>query len=300
MALLSRMELCGGERWGHRFTCRTPGCPRCRDQYIAGQRRRAIQRFGTATNAELAMVTVVLGAVLDIRDVASVMAKARRDMRNLVNSMRSESVMWGRFEALFYLETDAFDATDFLRLGEDKQCQISEFGVVYANTSGPIWVPTLHGIVRLCEGVDIASVRRAFEHKWRGHRRVDVATFHAGRSVKDNIGGIVNYALKHECSTTLISPVSGYLTSFEWQPTWIETYYSWLYEWSRGFQSLRMTVGPTKSKIKSNVTTDSCENVSVRNQSPVIDEHSDLQSHHIWMEPMPSMYGFSVFDRDLY
>lgn len=285
MRLHSRLEKCGGPDWGYRFTCRTPACPGCRDRYIAAQRRYALKRFAGSSGDRLAMLTINLGAVLDVAEIATMVRKARRDMRNCLDRERRSSSFWWATEVLAWIEVDAFDAADFNLLASDRQLQIEQFRCAFAN-SGRVWLPSLHGLVRLGEGVDVKAAEAAFASQWPGHRRVDLRPLLADRSVKDNVASIINYSLKNECTTTLMDPITGKGNKLDWPSTWMADYYSWLCSTSRGFQSTRIHVKANKPK-----------GPLYYNMFGHLNERIAVESDHYDVQPMPFIYSISDFHR---
>jgi hypothetical protein len=295
MALRSRMARCAGPDWGHRFTCRSPACPACRDRYIAKQRRAAFTRFAGVPTQEMANFALILPPVFHVADIEAVMAKVRRDLRNLLDRERRASGLWWSVEVLVWLETDAFDLEDFARLGSDKQKQIGQFIQAFHGQSGTVWVPTLHGVVRLGPGLDVGIARAAFEKQWPGHRRVHIQTFTEGKAMTASLGDVINYSLKHECTNEFIDRETGEVVPVEWETSLLRDYYSWMYGWSRGFQSTRISVKPKTEKIKSDQALDSMpdsEEFDVNRADSITGEHYSV------LDPLPLIYSFSVFDRD--
>lgn len=277
MALRSRIARCNGPDWGYRFTCRSPACPGCRDRYIAKQRREAEKRFAGTSNEHMAMLSINLGAVRSAYGIGGVMDKARRDLRNLWDRQRKDSPFWSPAELIVWLETDAVALEDYPRLGPDKQEQIAEFMNVYDGMTGVVWLPSLHGVMKLGPGLDIGLARAAFERQWKGHRRVDLRPFFETRPMVVNLGEVINYSLKHTCTTEFYDPETGEVRPEEWETRWLGEYYSWLYGFSRGFQSTRIKINPSRPCVS----------------SVVDDENIDI-------EPLPNVCSFSVFDMDSY
>lgn len=107
---------------------------------------------------------------------------------------------------------------------------------------GPIWVPTLHGIIKLGDSLSCADARRAFERQFSAHCQVDIKSFHSNKSVKNNIDGIVEYANEHDDTTTIVGMTS------DWDQAWLNEYYGFLHRWSRG--SLRIKLSINKRKLR--------------------------------------------------
>jgi len=226
------------------------------------------------------MVTINLGAVREVAEIETMMAKARRDFRNLIDRQRRDSGVWEAVEALAWMETDAFDLEDYPRLGPDKQEQYAQFIQVFHGSSGVIWCPHLHGVIRLTPGLDVGTVRTAFERQWPGHRRVDVRTFTDEKSMIVNLGDIINYALKADCTTEYYNAETGETTYVEWETAWLGEYYTWLHGWSRGSQSLRLSINPKM-----------CDEAAVA----CVDYDEEME-----IEPLPFACSFSVFPTDYY
>lgn len=282
MTLLSRLQKCGGPDWGYRYTCRSPGCPGCRDRRIAAERRRTSKKLAGAKNSELAIVTVILDAVRNVEEIGPVVAKGGKDLRNMVTAQRRISGLWGPVEFLLYLETDAFDAQDYAHLGPDRRAQVAEFTSIFEGESGVVWVPSLHGIVRLGPALDVGQVREALERQWPGHRRVHIASFNQNCEVTTNVARIVNYSNKHRCTTDYYDAETGEITPREWDTSWLLAYYTWMHEWSRGFHRTRISVGPKKFKM------------------PIVEQIEDAADLQVEIEPLPFIHGFSGFPTDYY
>lgn len=278
LQLHSRMKKCEGPKWHNQYTCRSPACPGCRDRYIGNQRRLAQARFADAPPSEIAMITVVVAAVDDVALIATEMAKFRRDLRNAVDKQRRQSAKWDKFELLAWLEVDSFCFEDYLHLGSDKREQIAGLVKPLDSRCGPVWVVTIHGIVRHGADIEIGSVRAVFDNQWRGHRRVKVQPFMPQKSTIKSIGDIVNYSLKHACITEFYDTERGKITRQEWGNGMIADLYLFLHAWSRGFQSTRVTIKPKKARPKRVDQDDAC--------LPVV------------VEPMCTMSSFSVFPID--
>lgn len=236
--LLHRMRRCGEpDEWNGHFTCRTPGCASCRGRYVGAQVRAANKRFADAQNDDMAFVTIVVGATSDVSEIGDIFQKFRKDLRNVVDSHRRQRRGWDGVEFMLWLETDAFAAEDFLLLGPDKRSQLGEMIPLSVSMAGPVWVVTVHGIVGL-NGLEHQHVRQQLEERWSGHKQVDVARFFAHRSKEQNLRSTINYALKHECRVHLGN------VEMEWGRGWAASYYGFLSTWSRGFQSLRISISP--------------------------------------------------------
>jgi hypothetical protein len=280
MALVSRLSRCNGPDWGYRFTCRSPACPSCRDRYIGSQRRKAEVRFAGAANSEMAMLSINLGETRAVAGVDGIMAKARRDLRNLFDRQRTTCDLWRSVEVLAWMEMDAFDLEDYPRLGPDKREQFSQFLQAPYGSKGVVWCPHLHGVIRIVPGLDLHTIRTAIENQWTGHRRVDVRPFSETKNMVTNLGDIINYSLKHECTTEYYAPETGEVTTVEWETRWLGEYYSWLYGWSRGFQSTRLLINPKNERWSG--------------------QSYDCDPDEIYTDHLPIDCSFSVFPMDYY
>lgn len=278
MALYGRLQKCGGPDWGHRYTCRTAACPVCRDRYIAAQRRAAERRWAGAENSELALLSIVLGATQNVEEIGQIAHREAKNLRNRIAAERRASGLWGPFEAVVWLEVDAIDLEDFARLGPAKREQVGEWMTVMQGQTGVVWLPSWHGIVRLGPALDVGQVGEAFRRQWPGHRQVHLRPFHVDRALTANISGVINYGNKHACTTDYYDAETGEITPREWDTSWLGTYYAWLHGWSRGFQSLRVSVRAAKPKRVLDLTTNSNEEIE--------------------LEPLPFVHSSSHFDRD--
>jgi hypothetical protein len=268
--LFHRMSRCGSEDWNWHFTCRTPACSACRSRYIGQQCRSAKRRFGACANEDLAFLTIVIGAAESVDEIADLFAKFKKDVRNVIDTKRRIKGQWHGVELLLWLETDAFAVEDFTLLGPDKQAQLCVMAPLFVGDGKPVWVATVHGIVHL-NGLEHQQLRYELECRWRAPKQVDVRPFFDHRTVAQNITSTINYALKHDCRIHL-----GRITD-TWPVLWREEYYCFLQRWSRGFQSLRLSIGPRKENI---------------NSITVFDCNTDSEQY----DPMPFTYSNSIFD----
>jgi len=286
--LLHRMQRCGTGDWNGHFTCRTPGCDECRGRYIGKQRRAALARFADASNDDLAMVTIVVGATGWIDEVADLVTAFRKDLRNVVDGLRRSHRRWRSVEFLMWLETDAFASEDYVLLGSDKQAQLGPMAPLILNPRAPVWIVTFHGIVRL-NGLEPQQIRQELERKWGGAKRVDVAPFAPEKTERANLGDIINYALKHQCRTHLGAAEE------RWPDEWIAEYFAFLHEWSRGFQKLKVSVGRQRM-CGVGIEADGGLGVVVHDQ--LVDSEHDVDELDV--DPLPFSCSFSVFDNYYY
>lgn len=272
-SLLGRMRECGGSGWNDQFTCRTPGCSACRSRYIGYQRRSAERRFSRLENADLSSASIVIGVVTDLADIGAEWAKFRKDVRNLIDSRRRLNGLWSCVEILLWLEVDAMHGDDYIHLADEKSAQLGSLMPVAVWPSRPVWIVTCHGIIAH-PAIDSGQVQREFERRWTAPRAVMLKPFDQTNARAGNIGGVVNYALKHRCRTSL----GAYHET--WPIAWAADYYSYLHSWSRGFQSTRISVGRMTARPRRNCAHE-CGN------SP----REDLQQN----DPMPFVHEYSVF-----
>lgn len=239
--LQQRLGQCGGEGWNGAFTCRTPGCRRCRDRYVGQQRRAAEHRFAKLGNSNLASFNIIIGATSDLREIGAIWTKFRKDVRNLRDSLRRISPRWNGLQLLVWLEVDAFDGADFVHLGPDKKRQYDELPPFTVCSTQPVWVVTAHGILAHT-GIDLGRAKDQFERRWPGFHRVHMEPFDHTNSVTGNISGVVNYALKHRCEVKL----GRYKEP--WPMVWMADFYAYLHGWSRGFHSTRISLNEPSTK----------------------------------------------------
>lgn len=268
--LLSRMNRCGSGEWNYQFTCRTPGCDVCRGRYIGKQSREATKRYGDLMNDDMAFVSVVIGATTSVDEVADIFSKFRKDLRNLVDANRRSRPRWRDIDAMLWLETDALSGADYVHLGSDKQKQLGELAPLFVMRDGPVWVVTAHGVVSHA-GIDRQEVLAELDRRWPGHKRTDLRAFDRANKLQTNLRRTINYSLKHECRSHL-----GLVTE-PWPDKWIAEYYSFLSNWSRGYQSTRITINRNKNKLLMNKP----------NVKLMIHEEA---------EPMPFIYSDSIFN----
>ena len=242
----------------------------------------------------MAMITIILAAVSDVNELTDVMRKARTDLRNIVNRQRSASSKWDIVEAMLWLETDAFSPDEFAQLGPDKRRQVSELSGLFTMQDPVVWVPSLHGIMRIGNGLDAGALRMVMEHQWPGHQRVDVRPFSAKKSVTANLDDIINYSLKHECTTDFFDEDSGLVQQREWDSKWLCSYYEWLHLNSRGFQSTKIQVG--RKMVKETKQKSGAE--QVQNVAAHIDIEEENSEKTKEIAPMPVTYTFNGFDID--
>lgn len=221
--------------------------------YIRSQVKAAQKRFGHLTNDDLGMITIVLGATPDVKEIGRMMSKARRDLRNLVNrKRRADPEGWNGFELLAWLETDCFDASQLGHLGSDKQTQYASFLTIFDGMSGPIWVPTLHGIIKLGDKLSRSDTYETFKRQFKAHRQVDIRRLISDFPTNRNIDQIIRYANKHDDTVELFG------FEADWDTLWLNEYYGFMHQWSRGSLSLRISISQRKTKLVYEVDEDGC------------------------------------------
>lgn len=110
----------------------------------------------------------------------------------------------------------------------------------------------------------------------------------AGKDEEDNIGHIVNYALKHQCRTHLGAAEE------RWPDEWIAEYFAFLHEWSRGFQKLKVSVGRQR-KCDVGAEVDRVDGDVIHD---LVDDEYD--GEEVDVDPLPFSCSFSVFDNYYY
>ena len=125
--------------------------------------------------------------------------------------------------------------------------QYSEFLTIFDGMAGPIWVPTIHGIVARPGALDIEDLEASFQRQFKKYRQVHVEPFYRDFLPSQNIDRIVRYANKHN-DTIKIDGVK-----WDWDDDWLEAYYGWLHQWSRGSLSLKFHIGRREPFIKSDI-----------------------------------------------
>ena len=243
--LYTRLLRCNGTDWRGRFYCRSPACPRCRDHYIARQRRDIQTHFQDVGNSELVLVTIILGGCQNTWDIGRIVEKGRRDLRNLVNRHRRTSPLWNDFEIVGWLETDAYDPSDLCLLGSDKSRQLTELISDGMKLDRPIWVPTIHAIARIPSEIKRKDVRSIFSKQWGAHHQTDIRSFYFDRSTDSNISSVVNYANKSEKMT---GPAG---LRVPWNTSWQANFHTWMHQYSRGFRSLKIKIGSSTTSPSS-------------------------------------------------
>ncbi len=267
--LLSQMNRCGGSEWNYQYTCRTAGCAECRGRYISKQVREATARYGQFSNSEISFASIVIGATTSVDEVGPIFAKFRKDARNLTDANRRARPRWRALDARLWLETDAICGADYIHLGSDKKEQLGEMLPMFVMNEGPVWIVTAHGVVAH-PNIDRQEILAEWKRRWPGHRRCDLRSFDPTNTVATNIRRTINYSLKHECRVHVGSTVDS------WPERWVSEYYSYLNEWSRGFQSTRLALNKVKDKL------------------PIID-NIDIVDQVDHTEPMPFIYSDSIF-----
>jgi len=200
------------------------------------QQRHIISRFQAASPAQIGMVSIVVGVVTRVEDIGPLFKSFGKDLRNLVDGQRRRSDRWRDVQIVLWLEVDAFSGNDFERLGTIKAQQFGEIVPFFVYGAEPVWIVTVHGVVD-ADRVGLDALRNTLRHRWSAHRQVDVRAIHATKTKDKNLSNIVSYSLKNRCSIRL-----GVETQV-WPYSWQAEYYSWLNEWSRGFHSIRLSLG---------------------------------------------------------
>jgi len=235
-----KLDLCGTDSLGYFYTCRQPACFHCRRRYVARQAKAALVRFAGCRKRDLALLTIVFEPAYDVADIGDVVARARPTIRNVFAKHRAKSRHWRRAQLLGWIEVDALCAEDAPGLGDERAALLEDLGV-QLRPERPTYIPTLHAIVAH-EGVDWQQVREAFGEKWGIARQVDVRPFYGGQPVEKSIGCVVRYAMKRTCTSSLLG------VDHIWPISWLVEFETWTADWSRSFQSLKVSVGPARPK----------------------------------------------------
>lgn len=268
--LRSRLRRCGtSTEYKNSVACGAVACAKCREAYIRGQVAAVQGATAEATNDSLVMVSIVLDLVGSVQEIGPSFAAAKRKLRNIIEQNRRSKTSWCDLQVVGWMEVDAFEPERFVDLRPRKKDQFEAIGVPYAG-DGPVWVTTLHCIVSLA-GLDRYALARELERGWSIPTQVHIQQFDKSRTVADNINSIVRYCLKHtnitKTHTTGPEP---------WSIVWRKSYYEYLNEWSRSFQSTRVWIRPKKSRL----TVEERDDVSV-------DRFSNEQ---VDVEPMPFIF----------
>lgn len=274
-AFRRRLELCGTlsqGTHGYVLRCKLPPCPTCRSMYATRQKKIAQSMLMGAANEGCALITVVLGATDHLGSPAGgaldgIVAKGRRDMRNVVDRQRRTDKRWAAFQLTGWLEMDALDGGDVCLLGSDRRALVSDLASPIGLAAAlPLWIPTLHAVARF-DGLPWQEVQAALAKQWRFARQVHVRPFNTILPIEQNAANCVHYSLKHHCTTSLQA------IKEPWPARWMADYYLWLNEWSGSFKRTRLTIRSSR------------QSMAVLDQGNV----------YLDKMPMPYAYDFSVY-----
>lgn len=264
LALVRRVDRCGDD-WHGRFQCQRMACQRCRWCYVQAQKRAALRQFADSSPDDMAMLTVVIGAVPGTDDIGPTWKGFGKALRNVIEVQRRHSDAWRTVQAMTWLEVDAVLGADVPRLKPIKAAQFAEIGPPSYRLNDPVWWVTCHGLIDAgAAGLD--RVERTLKDHWSGTRQLHLVRLHRNRAKEANIQQITSYALKHRHKTELTDQTTA------WPVQWVAEYHNWLGSWSRGFQSVRHSIKP------SNI----CENIEE------LDDPIDV-------DPMPFTHSVSTF-----
>jgi hypothetical protein len=206
------------------------------------------------SNAELAFVTVTLGATDEIDGVTSMIKKSRKDTKNRFDAARRRDERWNEACLLAWHEVDALGSAHMPLLGSKRSSLLSHWRGVGTDVLAATWVPTWHGILRL-NGLSLTEVKTEFGKQWQIDHQVDVRAFNPVRTLQQNLKRLTSYSNKFHCMTNLHGPV-GEL----WPMPWQAQFYGWLDSAQRNpFEMLRMTILPSFGT--EDVAHDVCESV---------------------------------------
>lgn len=241
--LQTALTRCGHD-WFGTFLCNRAACESCRGRYIGRQRRAATKRFAALGNEALSLASIVIGGTNCLEDVPAMWSGFRKDLRNIVDSMRRRDGLWALTEFVVWLEIDAVSADDFSRLPPEKRVQLGELASAIGFGDEPIWIVTCHGIVAHPMQTS-GRIHSRLAQRWPVLGQVHLRPFYQWNDPATNIARVVNYSLKYEASTSLESRDDDDFTSIEdkWPLSWVAKYHAFLNGWSRGFQSTRISIG---------------------------------------------------------
>ena len=235
---------CG--EYGHwannEWRCHAPACQRCRPRYVRRQQRQALEGLAGATNEQCSMVTVVLGIADDVEDIASIWDKGRSDLRNRINAQRRQDRRWRNAMLTGWVEADPIIYDDVAMLGSQQRSVLAYLNQPrWRLDGGPCWVVHLHGLIYHPE-IDWQAWQRELSDQWPGEGRVDVEPFFKNRALFQNVNSIVRYATKFKAGRVVEGAYDA------WPSPFVAEYYDWVDEYSRGWQSLRIRIGPSWPK----------------------------------------------------
>lgn len=238
--LHAKLDMCGTDSPGYFYTCRQPACFHCRRRYAARQTRAALERFEGCEKVGLALLTIVFEPAYEVADIEAVVTRARSTIRNVFAKQRGRNRHWRKSQLLGWIEVDALCGDDVPGLGSERATLLDDMGV-QLRPDRPTYIPTIHAIVAH-EGLDWQQVRDAFAEKWSADRQVDVRPFYGAQPIGKSIGSIIRYANKRTCASSLRG------VDHVWPTSWLVDFEMWTASWSRGFQSLKVSVGPVKER----------------------------------------------------
>ena len=192
--LREKLAVCGQpkrERNLHR--CGSPACPACRRLRGRAEGRRAIEFFAGAAGYDLSLLTVAVGVVRDLWQVAGANQKFTFDCRNLVRAERRDwPGRWGRFRLYGWPEIDVIQRDDMPYMPSKLRGYVAASRPDW-NAAGVVFAAHWHLIVNGA-GLDRQEVEAAFMDQWPVEGAVDIRPFHLNRSVDENITTIAAYA----------------------------------------------------------------------------------------------------------
>lgn len=180
----------------------------------------------------------------EVHEIGPLWKKAKSDLRNRLNALRQKDRNWLNLSITGWVECDPITLEDFSILGTHQRLMLSNLNAPCWQDGGfPAWVVHMHAVVHhpLLESQEIG---RALSMQWPGDRRVDIQPFTEGRDPKDNLRATVTYATKFRAGRWIAG------THDFWPASWMASYYSWVDEYSRGWQSLRFRMKDSNNKFK--------------------------------------------------
>ncbi|MGU3594121.1 hypothetical protein ACLBYF_34015, partial [Methylobacterium brachiatum] len=100
---------------------------------------------------------------------------------------------------------------------------------------------------------------------------------------------ILNYSMKHVCTSDYYDFEEGVVDSREWETAWLGLYYEWLYRWSRGHQSTRISIKKKRVEVLAG------EGIIATNE-----KNNDLYEKEKELDVLPFVCSFSVLPIDYY
>lgn len=268
--LLGKLDRCAVDL-NARYRCRSPACIRCRFINIRRQQRGSFELLGHFPNENLAFVTVVVGATIDINGVSSLIKKSRQDTINRFAAARAADDRWDGTYLRAWHEIDAAGIEHMPLLPPQRLKLVPSLTPMGADTTAAMWIPTWHGIMWL-NGLSVREVTNQLGRQWNLEHQVDVEPFDPKKPVTANLAKLTSYANKFHCSISL----DGKRTE-AWPIHWQTEFFGWLDNAQRNpFESLRMTINQRYPKEAVEV----CDAVRALSPMPFIHSSNGVPMHY--------------------